>query len=148
MYSSLILSAVEERRAAVAVLARRLPLQTEVFVGELRRAPPLPGARDQRGLQQVRLDHVLERVALLAHRGRDGVDADGAAFVHLDHRAEELAVLLVEAALVDLRELQRLLGNRQRQLALSLDGGVIARTSQEPVCDARRAAASSRQLPQ
>ena len=58
-------------------------------------------AHEQPLLDEVGLADVLERVALLGAGGGERLDADGPAVELLDDRAQERAVELVEAELVD-----------------------------------------------
>jgi hypothetical protein len=58
-------------------------------------------------LDQVGLDHVLDRAALLADRRGDVVEPDRAAVEAVDHGLEQLAVHHVEALRVDVEHRQR-----------------------------------------
>src|SRR4051812_45406710 len=100
-----------------------------MFIRKPRRTPALAGARHHRLLKQVGLDNILKRVAFLAHGGRDGFDADGTAVVYLDDRPQKGAILFVEPAFVDLRQLQGLFRDWQRELSVAFDGGEVARSS-------------------
>ena len=62
---------------------------------------PARRAHEQALLDEVRLAHVLERVALLGAGGGERLDADRAAVELLDDRAQQRAVELVEPELVD-----------------------------------------------
>ena len=101
---------------------------------------------DEAELDEVGLVDVLDGVARLADGGGEGVEADGAARELLDHRAQHAAVGVVEAGLVDLEHAQGLVGDLIRDGAGALDLGDIAHALQEPVGDARCAAAAARDL--
>ena len=60
-----------------------------MLVRDLRRPAALARPRDERLLEQIGFDHVLQRVPLLAHGGGNGVDTDRAAFVDVDQRLEK-----------------------------------------------------------
>ena len=77
-----------------------------------RRHPAARGALQEALLDQERLDHVLDRVALLADRRGDVVEADRAAVEAVDHRLEQLSVHHVEAVRVDVEHRQRQVGER------------------------------------
>src|SRR3546814_3426661 len=64
-------------------------LEAEVPVRLVRRHAPARGADQEALLDQVRLDHVLERAAFLAQRRGQRFDADRAAVEVLDDRSEE-----------------------------------------------------------
>ena len=66
------------------------------------RNPPASRAHEKTLLDQERLDDVLDRTALLAHRGRETVDTHRAAVEALDDREQELAIEHVEALRIDL----------------------------------------------
>src|SRR6188474_607797 len=95
---------------------------------------------EQSLLQEIGLEHVLDRVLLLADRHRQRREADRPPAELGRHRIEQGAVGAVEAASVDLEHLKR----RGRHLGVDwatlLDLGKIAHPLQQPVGDARRAA--------
>src|SRR5207248_8003567 len=62
-------------------------------------------------LKQVRLVHVLDGVGLLAHRHRQRGEPHRAALELLADRAEDVAVEAVEAGMVHLEQVERLLGH-------------------------------------
>ena len=108
-------------------------------------------ASARRSLQETRLDQVglvqvLESSAILSDRGRDGRDSDRSAGELLDDRREDPAVELVEAVLVHLQPRQRLSGRFEVDGVLAGDVREIAQTPEEPVGDARSAAAAPRDL--
>src|SRR5579885_341816 len=97
-------------------------------------------------LDQVRLVHVLQGIALLADGGRKRFNADRPPVELVDDREEELAVHPVEAAVIDLEERERRLRDRAIDPALGLDLGEIAHALEQAVGDARRAARAARDL--
>ncbi len=105
-------------------------------------------ADDEADLQQVRLDHVFERVALVAHRCRDRLDPRRAAVVVLDERLQVRPVEIVEPEPVDLQDVERHVHDRRRQRAVAADIGVIPHSPQQAIHDPRRAARARRQARQ
>ena len=101
-------------------------------------------ALDQASLEQVRLVHVLDRVLLLADRDRQRRQADRPSAELLADRAEDLAIEPVEAGVVDSEQVERL----DRHLARDDPGpahlDVVAYPLEQPVGNARGAAASVR----
>ena len=97
-------------------------------------------------LEQVRLVDVLDRVRLLAERHRERREPDRAAAELLDDRAQQLAVEPLEAGLVDLEQLERLLGDLARDDAGVAHLGDVAHAPQDAVRDPRRAARAARDL--
>src|ERR1700761_7347185 len=81
--------------------------QSEVVVGALREHPPARGTFEQALLKQVGLEHVLDRIRLLADGDRKGRKADRSAAEFGRDGVEESAVGAVEAGLVDLEHPQR-----------------------------------------
>ena len=96
-------------RSVAAGLRRRDP---QVPVRRQRRDPPARRALQVALLDQVGLDHVLDRARLLADRRGHVVQAHRAAVEAVDHRLEQLAVHHVEALRVDVEHRQRQLGER------------------------------------
>src|SRR5918912_3068268 len=97
-------------------------------------------ALDEPELEEVRLVDVLDRLLLLAegdgerrepHRPAAELDRD---------RLEQLAVGALEADRVDLVELERLVGDLERDRALVAHLGDVSNAAQDPVRDARRPA--------
>jgi hypothetical protein len=90
--------------------------------GAARRHPTARRAHDETLLDQERLDHVLDRAALLAERRREALDADRAAVELLDDRQQQLAVHDVETERVDVEHVERRLrdfvGDAPRRLDL------------------------------
>src|SRR3954469_6587451 len=93
-------------------------------------------------LQEVGLVDVLDRVRLLAHRDRERRQPDRPAGEADAHRVEDLAVGAVEAEAVDLEQLERGVGRRAVDDAGAADLGPVAHALEQPVGDARRAAAA------
>ncbi len=91
--------------------------------------------------QEVRLDHVLDRVLALADRGRDRLQSHRFA-ARLQERAQHAPIDLLEAALVDPQARQRVGGQRLVEHACARDLRQVARAAQQAVRDARRAAAA------
>ena len=92
----------------------------------------------------MRLVDVLDRVALLAHGDRERGEPDGTARELLADRAQDLPVEAVEAALVDLQQLQRRARGVGAENALHPHLGVVAHAAQQTVGHARGAAAALR----
>ena len=108
--------------------------------------PAARGALQEALLDQERLQHVLDRVALLADRRGEVVDADRAAGELVEHRAQQLAVHHVEARRVDVEHRERVVGDVARDLAVGAHLGEVAHAPQQPVDDPRRAARAARDL--
>ena len=87
-----------------------------------------------------RLDHVLERAALLADRGGETVDADRTAVELLHDREQQPAIERVEAPRIDVEQVERGVRDRLVDAAAALHLGVVAHAPQQPVGDAWRAA--------
>ena len=81
--------------------------QAEMLIGGARRDAAARSAHDEALLDQERLDHVLDRAALLAERRREALDADRAAVELLDDRQQELAIHDVEAERIDVEHVER-----------------------------------------
>ena len=125
--------------------SRRGGDDAQVPVGRGRRDAAARRALQEAGLQQVGLVEVLERAAVLAERRGDRADADGAAAELLDDRREDPPVELVEPVLVHLQP-GRAPRARRLQVDRVLAGDLreVAQAPQQPVGDARRAAAARR----
>ena len=111
-----------------------------MLVGARRGDAAARRAGQQAAADQVRLEHVFERVlGLVDHRG-EGLEADGVAA--LDQRAQQLAVDLFEAEVVDAEPLQALGrgGGVDRRLLLHLCE--VAHAAEDAQAHARRAAAA------
>ena len=97
-------------------------------------------------LDEERLQHILDRVAFLADRGGEILDADGPAGELVEHGAQELAVHHVEARGIDVEHRERTVGHGARDRAIGAHFGEVAHAPQQPVDDARRAAGALRDL--
>src|SRR3546814_9304656 len=73
----------------------------------VRRHASARGADQEALLDQVRLDHVLKRAALLAQRRGQRFDADRAAVEVLDDQVEQAPVQVVETFRIHLQHLHR-----------------------------------------
>ena len=120
--------------------AVRRCLEPEVPKRRRRRDATARRAHDQALLQQVRLVDVLDRVLLLADRNRERREADRAAAELRADRPEDVAVEAIEAALVDLEQIQRLGGDPGVDVAAAADLGEVSHALEQPVGHARRAA--------
>ncbi len=119
----------------------------QVLVGALGGDAAARGALQEALLQEVGLVEILDRPAVLAHRRGDRLDPRRAAAVDLDQHREDPPVELVEAEVVHLEERQRLLRHREVDpRGVRVDLGEVAHPAQQPVGDARRAAAPAREL--
>src|SRR5437762_2635691 len=112
----------------------------KVFVRRVVRAPPALRAADEPLLQQVRLNHVHERLDFFVERGGERVHPDGPAVVLPDDGEQEVAVEVVEALFVHTFERQRFARDAGGDGGNRFDLGVVANAAQEPVRDAGRAA--------
>src|SRR5207342_1357061 len=114
--------------------------QPQVLVGPGRDHAAARGALEQALLEQVGLEHVLDRVGLLADRDGQGREPDRAAAELGRDRVEQGAVAAIEAAGVDLEHLQGEGGDLGVDRAAIPDLGDVADPLQQPVGDPRRAA--------
>ncbi|CDN43722.1 hypothetical protein BN871_DJ_00040 [Paenibacillus sp. P22] len=89
-------------------------------------------------LHEIRLVHILDRLAFLADRRCDRVQAYGAAAIVGDHRLQHLVVDPVESERIHRDQRQRLLGELVRNDAVAADLREIANPLEEPVGDPRR----------
>ena len=111
--------------------------------GKVGRDPALRRSIDEPETQQERLVDVLDGLDLLGqHRGQRG-DADRPRGELLDDRRQELPVGRIEPLVVDLHGSHR--GGRGRlvDVPVAVDLGVVAHPLEEPIDDARGAAAPS-----
>src|SRR5438132_982093 len=97
MCSVLSLIGIKKRCLLHSRLAWRDVFQPRMLIRQLRRPPALTRPRHQRCLKQIRLDHILQRVALLSHGGGHGVDSGRPTVVNVDQRAKKGAVLLIQS---------------------------------------------------
>src|ERR1043165_668176 len=100
-------------------------LQAEMLVGVTGGDAAARGAHHEALLNQIGLDHVLDRAALLAERRRETFDADRAAIEFLDDRQQELAIHHVEAERIDVEHVERRLGHFVGDAAAGLDLGIV-----------------------
>src|SRR4051812_12198650 len=102
--------------------------------------PSARRALEEAALEQVRLVHVLDRVGLLGDGDRERREPDRAALELLADRAQDVAVEPVEPGVVDLEQVERLLGH----IAVDASGvphlREVAHTLQQAVGHARRPA--------
>ena len=132
------------RTARLSRVARRL--EAEMAPGGAGQQPAARRALQQALLQQVGLDHLLQRVALLRQRRRQRVDADRPAAVVVGDAAQIAAIEAVEAERVDLELGQRPVGDRGVDLAVAFDRGEVAHPPQQAGRDPGRAAGAPRDL--
>src|SRR5262249_60239464 len=98
---------------------------------------PCGSAGDEADLQQVWLDDLGERLRVVVDRRRHGLDAHGAAAVHVDDGLQEPAVELVEPTRVHALALKRVAGDRFRDDAIGLDLRVGTHATAKTVRHAR-----------
>lgn len=84
--------------------------------------------------------HLLDGLALLPHRDREGGQADRAAAEELEQGLQDSAVEAVEATGVDLVDLERCRGDVACDDSVGPDLGVVPDPAQQPVGDTGRAA--------
>src|SRR5712692_9302382 len=96
-------------------------LLTEVRVRVARRAPARGGALDEADLQQVRLHHLGQRLAVVVDRGGNRLEADRSAGVVLDDGGEKAPIEPVEPARIDAFEVERRPRHRFGYLTTRLD---------------------------
>src|SRR5712691_546296 len=90
--------------------------KSEVSVRGSRGAPAAWRAGEEALLHEERLVHFLERARILAHGGGDGGEPDRSTLELLDDGLQDPAVHVVEPELVHVEPLQRLGGDRRRDL--------------------------------
>src|SRR5690606_5381652 len=139
-----VIKRAEARNSSCEETAGRRPrlrgTQAEMPIGRLRRDPPARGALQEPGLDQIRLDDVLDRAPFLADGDGETLDADRPAVEALDDREQQLPVHRVETVRIDLEHVHRGLRDGRIDLAVRLDLRVVAHAPDEPVRDAGRAA--------
>ena len=86
---------------------------------------------DEAELDQIGLDHFLDRVARLRQAGRERLHADRAALVDVRDHVEVAAIHRVEAERVDLQPLQRGIGDARVDYGLARDMGEVAHPPQQ-----------------
>src|SRR6188508_1109689 len=94
------------------------------------------GPLEETELEQIRLVDVLDRVRLLAQRDRQRGQSHRAAVEALHDGTQELAIHGLEAALVDLQQLEGLAGDVRCDRSVVPDFGDIAHTPENAVGDA------------
>src|SRR6185312_14995336 len=85
-------------------------LEAEVRVGASGGAAAPRRPLQEASLEEVRLQHVLDRVRLLADRGGQRRQSHGAARERRADRLQQLAVVAVQTFVVDLQQLERGVG--------------------------------------
>src|SRR5262249_45943626 len=131
----------ELRRVAGGGLGE--PQVTECMRGQ---EPPARRTLDEALLDQERLDDLLDGVARLRQRRRDGLDPDRTAGVVLRDQREIAPVHGVETSSVDLERAQRTVSGRAVDRGCAADKRKVAHAPQQPSRDARRAAGAARDL--
>src|SRR2546426_9209547 len=117
-------------------------LEAEVPIRPRRRAAAAGSAGEEALLHQERLVHLFQGAGVLTDGGGDGAEPDWPALELLDDRLEDAAVHVVQPELVHVKPLQRFERDRGGDGAGGAHLGVIAHPFQQPVRDARRAAAA------
>ena len=107
---------------------------------------PAGGTLQESVLHEERLVHLLDRIRILAHGGRDGPDADRAALELLDDGAQDPCVHVIEPELVDVEHLQGALGDRGGDHPVDSDLREVAHAPQQTIGDPRRAARAAGDL--
>ena len=91
-------------------------------------------------LDQVRLNHILNRAGIFANAGGNVVHAHRAAVKAMNDGFEQLAVHHVKTFRINVEHRQRLRGDGLRDRAIGLHIGKVAHAAQQPVGDAGRTA--------
>src|SRR6267143_4968665 len=120
--------------------------EAEVLVRGSRGAAAARRASQKATLHEERLVYLLEGAGILAHRRGDSGEPDGPALELLDDRLQDPAVHVVEPELVHVQAFQRLARHLRGDLSAGADLSVVAHPLEEPVGDARGAAAAPRDL--
>ena len=107
--------------------------------------PPLPRACHEAQLQEIRLDHILERASILAHARGDRLDTGGTAAIHPGERLHVRAVQRIKPKRIDALELQRLIDGSQVKRAAAPNLREVTHAPQQSQRDAWRAAAATGQ---
>jgi len=123
-------------RQRVARVAR---VEADRLHAARRDLPAARGLLQETAAQEVRLEHLFDRVLALADRRGDRLQADRQLGV-LRHHGQNAPVELLEAVLVDAQTRERVAGEFQVHRARSRNLGEVAHAAQEAVGDARRAA--------
>lgn len=125
-------------------LHRGLVRQAEVPVGVCGGDAATRGAVDESVHEEVRLVDVLDGAAVLAEGGRQGFDADRSAGKLVDDGHEVVPVILVEAELIDVEDIERHVGDLLGDAAIETDIREITHALQQAVRESRRAAGTQR----
>src|SRR3982750_1279693 len=107
---------------------------------------PSGRAVQEADLDQVRLDHFLDRFPVLTDRCRDGPDTDRTTVELVDYRQKQLPIFLVQPEAVDLHAVERGLRGGAGNPAVAQDLGIISDAPQQPVRDPRRASRAACKL--
>jgi hypothetical protein len=91
-------------------------------------------------LDEIRFDHVFERIARFGQRSREGFHPHRAAAMMFGHTAQIAAIHGVQAQRIDFQAQQGSIGDIPVDHGLALYAGKIAHAAQQPASDARRAA--------
>ncbi len=121
-------------------LAARRRGQPKMGIAATVEAAPACGAGDEAELNEVRLDHVLDRVARLAEAGGQRFDADRPAAVKVGDHRQVAAVHRVESERVDLQPRQRAVGDLGVDRVGAEGMREIPHPAQQAAGDPRRAA--------
>ena len=106
-------------------------------------AAPSCRAGDEAKLNEVGLDHILERVARLAEARGERLDPDRAAAVEVGDHHQVAPVHRVEAETVDLQPVERAVGDLRVDRVGARGMGEVAHPAKQAAGDARRAAAAA-----
>src|SRR5579885_3428413 len=83
--------------------------QAQMLIGQASHHAPTRGTRDKTELQEIWLIDILNRLAILAGTGGQGIKTNRAAIEFLNDRQEEIAIGLVQADFINLQSIERLL---------------------------------------
>src|SRR5437762_7748271 len=108
-------------------------LLTEVRVRVARRAPARRGSLDEADLQQVRLHHLGQRLAVVVDRGSNRLETDRSAGIVLDDGGKKAPIEPVEPARIDAFEVERGARHCFGYLTARLDLRVIPHATQQAV---------------
>jgi hypothetical protein len=106
--------------------------------------PPPRRAHQKSLLNQVRLQHILNRVTCLADRGSNVVQPDGTAIKLVNQGLQQPSILMVEPPRIDLKQVQSIMRDLVADLAITSNLGKITGATQQPIGDPRR---TTRSLP-
>ena len=97
----------------------------KVPVRRYRRHPSARCSLQQPLLNQIGLDDILQRIALLADCGRQVINTDRTAGEFFDDSEQEFSIHDVQAQPIDLQHRERRVGYGLRDLPSSLDLGIV-----------------------